>query len=115
MQRVVLGLNSVEDYIAHSPHFGAIAGRFANRIAMVGSRWMGEPTSWCEPGWEAYLHGGGPTGFGKQPWTIVHHDAASVTLVHLSPDGTNGFPGTDTCHLPVYARAGATLRIELWA
>ncbi len=33
LQRVVLGLNSVADYMAHSPHFGAIAGRYANRIA----------------------------------------------------------------------------------
>src|SRR5919107_3113732 len=31
-QRVVLGLNSVEDYIAHSPYFGAIVGRYATRI-----------------------------------------------------------------------------------
>src|SRR5271157_5432913 len=32
-QRVVLGLNSIEDYVAHSPSFGAVPGRFANRIA----------------------------------------------------------------------------------
>src|SRR3712207_8922981 len=32
-QRVVLGRDSGEDYTAYSPHFGAIAGRFANRIA----------------------------------------------------------------------------------
>ena len=32
-QRVVLGLNSLADYIAHSPSFGAVPGRFANRIA----------------------------------------------------------------------------------
>src|SRR5471030_570514 len=32
-QRVVLGLNSLPDYIAHSPSFGAVPGRFANRIA----------------------------------------------------------------------------------
>src|SRR6202522_3773171 len=32
-QRVVLGLNSIEDYIDHSPSFGAVPGRFANRIA----------------------------------------------------------------------------------
>ncbi len=30
---MTLGLNSLEDYVAHSPHFGAVAGRFANRIA----------------------------------------------------------------------------------
>ena len=33
LQRVVLGLTSLDDYTAHSPHFGAIAGRYANRIA----------------------------------------------------------------------------------
>ena len=32
-QRVTLGLNSIEDYLAHSPSFGAVPGRFANRIA----------------------------------------------------------------------------------
>ena len=32
-QRVTLGLNSIEDYVAHSPSFGAVPGRFANRIA----------------------------------------------------------------------------------
>src|SRR5262245_37502476 len=32
MQRVVLGLQSVADYFEHSPHMGAICGRFANRI-----------------------------------------------------------------------------------
>ena len=32
MQRVVLGLAAVEDYVKHSPHMGAICGRFANRI-----------------------------------------------------------------------------------
>ncbi len=31
-QRVILGLNSVEDYVAYSPYFGAIVGRYANRI-----------------------------------------------------------------------------------
>jgi aldose 1-epimerase len=31
-QRVVLGLNRIEDYVAHSPYFGAVVGRYANRI-----------------------------------------------------------------------------------
>ena len=32
-QSVVLGLNSIDDYVKHSPHFGAVPGRYANRIA----------------------------------------------------------------------------------
>ena len=115
MQRVVLGLNSVEDYVTHSPNFGAIAGRFANRIrhgsfVLDGTRYQlplnlnGRHT----------LHGGGSTGFGKCPWTIVHHDTASATLVHVSPDGSNGFPGTVLVACS-YTLMGKTLRVALTA
>jgi aldose 1-epimerase len=115
LQRVVLGLNSVEDYVQHAPHFGAIAGRYANRIR--GGRFTldGETHQLLlNQDGRHHLHGGGPKGFGKQPWTLVHHDVASATLVHISPDGTNGYPGTAhvTCR---YTLAGKTLRIELWA
>jgi aldose 1-epimerase len=116
MQRVVLGLNSVEEYIAHSPYFGAIAGRFANRIAhgqftLDGCAYQlvlnqdGRHT----------LHGGGPTGIGKRPWTVVHHETATVTLVHVSTDGTNGFPGTLQVTCRYTLAPPATLRVELWA
>lgn len=115
MQRVVLGLNSVEDYVEHSPHMGAIAGRFANRIRA--GRFVLDGVAYQLPlnqdGKHA-LHGGGLTGFGKSPWTFVHADAASVTLAHVAPDGHNGYPGalTATCR---YTIAGTTLRIELAA
>jgi aldose 1-epimerase len=115
MQRVVLGLNTIEDYVQHAPHFGAIAGRYANRIR--GGRFTldGETHQLLlNQDGRHHLHGGGPKGFGKQPWTLVHHDATSATLMHISPDGTNGYPGTAhiTCR---YTLAGKTLRIELWA
>jgi aldose 1-epimerase len=114
MQRVVLGLNSVEDYVQHAPHFGAIAGRYANRIR--GGRFVLDGVAHqlvLNQDGKHHLHGGGPVGFGKLPWTMVHHDQASVTLVHVSPDGTNGYPGTAqvTCR---YTLTGKTLRIELW-
>lgn len=114
-QRVVLGLNTLEDYIKHSPHMGAIAGRFANRIGH--GRFVLDGVSYQLPlnqdGRHA-LHGGGPTGFGKSSWTMVHHDASSVTLVHVAPDGSNGYPGTmqTACR---YSLVGGTLRIELTA
>jgi aldose 1-epimerase len=106
-QRVVLGLNSLDDYVQHAPHFGAIAGRYANRIRA--GRFMLDGTLHqleLNQDGRHHLHGGGPTGFGKRPWTIVHRGPTSVTLVHVSPDGTNGYPGTVhvTCRYTVVDR-----------
>ena len=115
MQRVVLGLESLEDYLNHSPHFGAIAGRYANRIG--GGRFMLDGKAYQLPLNQENRHSihGGGQGFGKKPWTLLHHDAASVTLGLVSPDGEAGYPGTlqVTCR---YALTDANaLRIELAA
>lgn len=115
MQRVVLGLETIEDYILHAPHFGAVAGRYANRInaGRFSLDGVAHQLVLNQDG-RHHLHGGGPRGFGKQPWVIVHHTTTSATLVHTSPDGTNGFPGTLqlTCR---YTLVGKTLRMELFA
>lgn len=115
MQRVVLGLNSLEDYITHSPHFGAIAGRYANRIA--GGRFFLDDEAHRLPlnqEGKHSLHGGGQ-GFGKDFWQLLHHDDASVTLVLHSPAGAHGYPGalTTTCRYTL-TEANA-LRVELFA
>jgi aldose 1-epimerase len=114
-QRVVLGLNALDDYIRHSPNFGNIVGRYAGRIGK--GRFVLDGVAHqlpLEPGRSFCLHGGNRTGFGKRPWRMLHHDVASVTLGLVSPDGDNGFPGTltVTCR---YALIGATLRIEISA
>ena len=69
-QHVTLGLNTIEDYVAHSPHFGAVPGRFANRIA--NGRFVLDGvvhTLDRKPGDKHTLHGG-PKGFGKRIWTL---------------------------------------------
>jgi aldose 1-epimerase len=111
----VLGLNSLADYIAHSPHFGATAGRFANRIA--NGRFTLDGHVYQLPLNEkgrATLHGG-PTGFGKRPWHLEGHDAASVALTLRSADGDNGFPGALEARCVYMLVAPATLRIEMSA
>ncbi len=115
MQRVVLGLTTIEDYVQHAPHFGAIAGRYANRIRHGRFTLDGETHQLrLNQDGRHHLHGGGPTGFGKQPWTLVHHDQTTATFVHISPNGTNGYPGT--AHIICrYTLAGKTLRVELSA
>ncbi len=114
LQRVVLGFDTLDHYVAHSPHAGAIAGRFANRIKA--GRFDLDGKTYTLPlneNGKTALHGGGPTGFGKSAWMLTHRDAASVTLAHTSPDGHNGFPGTMHVTCRYSLQAPGTLRITL--
>jgi aldose 1-epimerase len=113
-QRVVLGLATMEDYAAHSPHFGAIAGRFANRIRHGRFTLDGETHQLpLNQDNRHSLHGGG-NGLGKQVWQVGARGDDFVTLTHVWPDGEAGYPGTlvTAC---TYRLIGATLRIELSA
>lgn len=115
MQRVALGLETLEDYLNHSPHFGAIAGRYANRIG--GGRFMLDGKAYQLPLNQENrhsLHGGGQ-GFGKKPWTLLHYDASSVSLGLVSPDGEAGYPGTLNVTCRYTLTETTALRIELTA
>ena len=114
-QRVVLGLNSLADYIAHSPSFGAVPGRFANRIAegrftLDGSVYVLD----VKRGERHTLHGG-PHGFGKRIWQLGERTSSSVTLTLHSPDGDAGFPGALKATCVYKMIEPATLRVELSA
>ena len=74
LQRVVLGLNTLDDYIAYSPSFGAVPGRFANRIA--NGRFVLDGVAYQldrKPGQKHTLHGG-PNGFGHRIWKLGAYD-----------------------------------------
>jgi len=112
-QRVTLGLNTIEDYVAHSPSFGAVPGRFANRIA--NGRFTLDGATYQldrKPNDKHTLHGG-PHGFGKRIWKLGAHDASSVTLILESSDGDAGFPGALTATCVYRFVEPATLRVEL--
>jgi aldose 1-epimerase len=113
--RVVLGLESLADYRAHSPHFGAIAGRFANRIAH--GRFCLQAITYQLPLNEAERHSlhGGNHGFGKRPWRLAAHDDHSVRLTLHSPDGDAGYPGALDAECTYSLIEPATLRVELTA
>jgi aldose 1-epimerase len=114
-QRVTLGLNSIEDYVAHSPSFGAVPGRFANRIANGRFTLDGATYELArKPGDKHTLHGG-PKGFGKRVWKLGEHTGAAVTLTLQSPDGDAGFPGNLTAVCVYRLLEPATLRVELTA
>lgn len=90
---LVLGFNSLSDYLQHGLYFGASVGRYANRIAkgrfevdgvsyQTDRNYLGKHT----------LHGG-TDGSGSQNWTIIDAGTSHVDLMLESPAGEMGFPG----------------------
>ena len=115
LQRVTLGLNSIEDYVQYSPSFGAVPGRFANRIANGRFAIDGVPfTLDRKPGDKHTLHGG-PKGFGKRVWKLGDHGEDFVSLSLESADGAAGFPGAMQATCVYRFIEPATLRVELSA
>jgi aldose 1-epimerase len=113
-QRVVLGLNSIEDYVAHSPYFGAIVGRYANRIGGAQFDLNGETCKLDANEGRNQLHGGS-MGFGTRLWSIVDHKPSSVTLSLVSDNGDMGYPGRLTATCTYELLEPATVRITLGA
>lgn len=90
---VVLGFDDLQSYVDHSPYFGAVPGRCANRIN--NARFEIEGKSYqlgINQDGKHQLHGGA-TGFGKRVWSLEQHDKASVLLKYISEDGEEGYPG----------------------
>jgi aldose 1-epimerase len=94
---VALGFDNLADYVAKSPYFGAIIGRYANRIANGTFTLAGTTYTLAKNNGPNSLHGG-IKGFDKQVWaaTVVpsSHGAAGLQLSYTSPNGEEGYPGT---------------------
>jgi len=92
---VHLGFNTIEEYQALSPYFGATIGRFANRIAKGQFTLDGKQYQIPVNNGVNALHGG-PIGFDKKIWStevINDHDSVGVKFSYVSADGEMGFPG----------------------
>ena len=96
LEDVVLGFDALEDYLYRSPYFGAIVGRYANRIARGRFTLDGTTYQLAINNGPNHLHGG-PRGFDKAWWTAERgSDGAGqgVRFTHTSLDGDQGYPGT---------------------
>jgi aldose 1-epimerase len=90
---IVLGFHALDDYIAGHPYFGAIIGRYANRIAR-GHLVIDGVTHQVPINAGAHHLHGGRSGFDRAIWGVEPLDVNGIALTHVSPDGDQGYPGT---------------------
>ena len=92
---IVLGYNTLAEYETETPYFGALIGRYGNRIAKGKFTIDGETYTLAVNNGVNHLHGG-IKGFDKVVWdakTIVNDSTASLELSYLSKDMEEGYPG----------------------
>ena len=92
---VVLGFHDLAKYEAGSPYFGAIIGRYGNRIADGKFDLKGETYELVKNNGDNHLHGGSK-GFDKVVWKAkqnITKNLASIELRYLSKDMEEGYPG----------------------
>jgi aldose 1-epimerase len=92
---VVLGYDNLADYLKESPFFGALIGRYGNRIAKGHFTLNGQQYTLATNNYPNALHGG-TKGFDKVVWepkVLVNPDGPALKLTYLSKDNEEGYPG----------------------
>ena len=109
---VLLGFGNPADYRENDPYFGALVGRYANRIGnarftLDGKEYQlilnDEPHNAC-------LHGGDC--YGRRPWQVKEAGRDFLTLTLESPDGDSGFPGKVCVEVTYRIVGGDALEID---
>jgi aldose 1-epimerase len=110
---VVLGFDNLEGYLGVHPYFGAIVGRYGNRIAKGQFKLGGKTYKLAVNDGANSLHGG-LKGFDKVVWTgrEVPGGDPSVELTYLSKDGEEGYPGNLTQKVTYTLTAANELRLD---
>ena len=96
MDDIVLGFDDLASYVAKSPYFGCLIGRYGNRIAKGKFSLDGATYTLATNNGPNHLHGGNK-GWDKAVWkfdTFNNATGVGVILTHTSADGDEGYPGT---------------------
>lgn len=90
---IVLGFDTLDGYLGRHPYFGAVVGRYANRISLGRFTIDGIGYRLAMNNGPNHLHGG-ERGFDKYVWQAEELGGSTVRFSRVSPDGEEGYPGT---------------------
>lgn len=111
---VVLGFDTLDGYLAKPPYFGALIGRYGNRIAKGTFTLDGQIYTLAGNDNGNHLHGG-VKGYDKVVWTaseVRTGDAVGVKLGYLSVDGEEGYPGNLRIVVTYLLTQGNELKVD---
>jgi len=97
---VILGFDDMDSYIKRNPLFGAVVGRYANRIANASFTLDGKEHKLTANAGKNHIHGGRNKRFDKVLWDanpFTDNEEVGVRFSYLSKDGDEGFPGNLKC------------------
>ncbi|HEV8084591.1 MAG TPA: aldose epimerase family protein [Chitinophagaceae bacterium] len=91
---IIIGFDSLQPYLQKPPYFGALIGRYGNRIGDAKFSLGGKTYQLAANNGKNHLHGG-LKGFDKVVWdaSVPNDNVPSLTLNYLSKDGEEGYPG----------------------
>jgi len=111
---IVLGFDTLDEYVEKNPFFGCLAGRYANRIAQGRFTLDGVAYQLAQNNGANHLHGG-VRGFDKVVWQAApfqDSNGVGVRLSYLSQDGEEGYPGNLTVEVTYTLSEQNALRID---
>jgi aldose 1-epimerase len=114
---IVLGFDSLDGYLQKEPYFGALIGRYGNRIAKGRFTLDGVEYKLAQNNGENALHGG-IRGFDKRVWDareVQDAGGGGVELKYVSKDGEEGYPGNLTATVVYTLTGGNELKIDYTA
>ena len=113
---VTLGMDSLAAYVKGTPFFGALVGRYGNRIAKGKFTLDGKTYSLATNNMGNHLHGG-TVGFDKVLWTAtpVDGDEPALKLTYISKDGEEGYPGNLSVAVTYTLQKDNALKIDYQA
>ncbi|MEX6687869.1 aldose epimerase family protein [Danxiaibacter flavus] len=109
---VVVGQEKLEQYEnGGDTYFGAIVGRYGNRIAKGKFKLDGKEYTLATNNGANHLHGG-KTGFSRKVWDAQQVNDSTLALTYVSSDGEEGYPGTLTAKVTYTATGNKSVKID---